>query len=42
MLAKYIIKNKTENIEELKDFNESGYEFQSELSNDKELVYIRS
>jgi len=42
MLAKYIIKNKTDNIEELKDFNESGYEFQSELSNDKELVYIRS
>ena len=42
MLAKYIIKNKTDNIEELKGFNESGYEFQSELSNDKELVYIRS
>ena len=42
MLAKYIIKNRTDNIEELKDFNESGYEFQSELSNDKELVYIRS
>jgi hypothetical protein len=42
MLAKYIIKNKTDNIEELKDFNESGYQFQSELSNDKELVYIRS
>jgi len=42
MLAKYIIKNRTETIEELKGFNESGYEFQSELSNNKELVYIRS
>jgi cytoplasmic iron level regulating protein YaaA (DUF328/UPF0246 family) len=42
MLAKYIIKNRVDNIDELHIFNESGYEFQSELSNDKELVYIRS
>ena len=42
MLAKYIIKNRTDNIDELHVFNESGYEFQSEMSNDKELVYIRS
>ena len=42
MLAKYIIKNRTDNIDELHDFIDSGYEFQSELSNDKELVYIRS
>jgi cytoplasmic iron level regulating protein YaaA (DUF328/UPF0246 family) len=42
MLAKYIIKNRVDNIDELHIFNESGYQFQSELSNDKELVYIRS
>ena len=42
MLAKYIIKNKVDNIDELHDFNENGYEFHQELSNDKELVYIRS
>jgi hypothetical protein len=42
MMAKYIIKNRVDNIDELHVFNESGYEFQSELSNDKELVYIRS
>ena len=42
MLAKYIIKNRVDNIDELHDFNESGYEFHHELSNDKELVYIRS
>jgi cytoplasmic iron level regulating protein YaaA (DUF328/UPF0246 family) len=42
MLAKYIIKNRVDNIDELHDFNESSYEFHHELSNDKELVYIRS
>ena len=42
MLANYIIKNKVDNVNELQDFNDSGYEFQPELSNDKELVYIRS
>ena len=42
MLAKYIIKNRVDNIDALHDFNESGYEFHHELSNDKELVYIRS
>ena len=42
MLAKYIIKNRVDNIDDLYDFNGSGYEFHHELSNDKELVYIRS
>ena len=42
MLAKYMIKNKVNSVNELHDFNESGYEFHHELSNDKELVYIRS
>ena len=42
MLAKYVIKNKVNSVKELHDFNESGYEFHHELSNDKELVYIRS
>ena len=42
MLANYIIKNKVDNVNELQDFNDSGYEFQPELSKDKELVYIRS
>ena len=42
MLAKYIIKNRVDNIDELHNFNKSGYEFHHELSNDKELIYIRS
>ena len=41
MMSKYIIKNRVESIDQLHLFNDSGYEFQPDQSNDHELIYIR-
>lgn len=41
MMASYIIKNKIENTEELKNFAEAGYNFNAELSDIKNLVFTR-
>ena len=41
MMSKYIIKNRVESIDQLHGFNDSGYEFQPDQSNDHELIYIR-
>jgi cytoplasmic iron level regulating protein YaaA (DUF328/UPF0246 family) len=40
-MANYIIQNKIDNIEALKDFNIGGYNFDSKLSSEKELVFTR-
>ncbi|WP_194757110.1 peroxide stress protein YaaA [Aliidiomarina indica] len=42
LMARYIIEKKPNSIEELKSFNAEGYQFSSELSTDKELVFTRA
>lgn len=42
MMARYIIKNRINNPEKIKDFNESGYKFNKKLSNEKEWVFTRN
>ena len=39
-MTSFIIKNQIESVEELKKFNEEGYEFCEDMSNEKEYVYI--
>ena len=39
-MTSFIIKNQINNLEELKTFNEDGYEFCEDMSNEKEYVYI--
>lgn len=41
MMARYIIKNRISNIEELKNFTEDNYRFQEELSSKNEWVFTR-
>jgi cytoplasmic iron level regulating protein YaaA (DUF328/UPF0246 family) len=41
MMARYILKNRIENIEGLKDFDLEGYKFNKELSSTHELVFSR-
>lgn len=41
MMARYIIENKVEKIDELKDFDFEGYKFNSKLSRTNELVFTR-
>jgi len=41
MMARYIIENRIDDVERLKEFNVGGYEFKLGLSNDKELVFTR-
>ncbi|MCE3231993.1 MAG: hypothetical protein K0R98_250 [Rickettsiaceae bacterium] len=41
MMAHYIIKNKIENISDLKKFNVDGYKHNSRLSEDGEMVFTR-
>ena len=41
MMSKYIIKNRVQSIDDLHGFNDQGYEFQPDQSNNHELVYIR-
>lgn len=40
LMTSFIIKNQINNLEELKTFNEDGYEFCEDMSNEKEYVYI--
>ena len=37
----FIVKNKINNVELLKNFNENGYVFREELSNDSEYVFVK-
>jgi cytoplasmic iron level regulating protein YaaA (DUF328/UPF0246 family) len=41
MMASYIIKNRIENIEDIKLFNNDGYQFNSTLSTENELIFTR-
>ena len=41
LMSRYIIQNKINNPEELKAFNEDGYEYNEELSTEKEWVFTR-
>lgn len=41
LMARYILDQEVETIEELKDFREGGYYFATELSRDNELVFVR-
>lgn len=41
MMSKYIIRNKIENKEDLKGFNEDGYAYNDRLSEGRELVFTR-
>lgn len=40
-MTRYIIQNEIDNIEDIKKFNIEDYEYNEELSNDKELVFTR-
>jgi cytoplasmic iron level regulating protein YaaA (DUF328/UPF0246 family) len=41
MMVRYVIKNRIENIDDLKGFNEDGYWYNSGLSTEKKLVFTR-
>ena len=41
MMINYIVKNKIENSEKLKEFDYEGYEFSRELSDDNNFVFTR-
>ncbi|GAM77094.1 protein YaaA [Vibrio ishigakensis] len=41
MMAKYIIQNRIESVEVLKEFDVAGYYFCEAESNEKELVFKR-
>ena len=41
MMSKFIIKNRVQSIDDLHGFNDQGYEFQPDQSDNNELVYIR-
>ena len=41
MMAAYIIRNRVNSVEKLKQFNSDGYKFCSEESNDTKLVFLR-
>jgi len=41
MMARFILENKPNSVEELQSFNTAGYEFDASLSSDKELVFTR-
>ena len=41
LMARYIVKNKLSQVEQLKAFNSDGYYFDAESSSEKELVFKR-
>ena len=41
-MAAYIIKNKLENIEDIKNFTQAGYSYNSDLSENNQLIFTRS
>lgn len=42
MMARFIVRNRVENEDDLKGFAEDGYSFVPELSNDEDLVFVRA
>ncbi|MPN16792.1 hypothetical protein SDC9_164139 [bioreactor metagenome] len=41
MMARFVIQNKIDNEDDLKGFNEGGYWYHHELSEEKKLVFVR-
>ena len=41
LMSRYHIKNKVETLEDIKSFNEQGYYFSSEMSENNKIVFIR-
>lgn len=41
MMSAYILKNKLENVEDIKQFSEAGYAYNSDLSTEKDWVFTR-
>jgi cytoplasmic iron level regulating protein YaaA (DUF328/UPF0246 family) len=41
LMCNYIIKNKIKNVDDLKNFDLGGYEFNEAMSTSKEFVFIR-
>lgn len=41
IMTRYILKNKINNVEEIKGFDEEGYKFSEEQSDDRNLIFIR-
>ncbi|MDZ5010801.1 peroxide stress protein YaaA, partial [Clostridium perfringens] len=41
MMTRYIIQNEIEDIQEIKKFDLDGYQYNEELSTEKELVFTR-
>lgn len=42
LMVRYIVQNKIKSLEEVKKFQENGYEYNEELSNNYKLVFIRT
>ncbi len=42
MMARFIIQNKIETTDGLKQFNQDGYVFEESLSDDKNLTFVRN
>ncbi len=42
LMARYVIRNRIENAEDLKDFDDEGYGFRPELSSEDKLVFSRA
>ncbi len=42
MMANYIVRNRLSTPDQLKDFSQSGYAFRSDLSQGKEMVFVRT
>ena len=42
LMARYVIRNRVENAEDLKDFDDEGYGFRPELSSEDKLVFSRA
>ena len=41
-MAKFIIENQLDNIEDLKNFNEMNYKFSNDMSNQTNFVFIKN
>lgn len=41
MMARYMVKNRVEEVKGLRRFNEAGYAFREDLSTDADLVFVR-
>lgn len=42
LMARYVIQNKIEKVEDLRNFDLAGYQYDEQSSNDSELVFLRS